>query len=88
MKENGRTVACRLVTLLKDQSSLATIESAVQRVHRVVLFATEAIALLVHEDIDRGVAPASMLPLNEHGKVNSMFLATETNERVREGSHT
>ena len=86
MKENGRTVACRLVTLLKDQSSLATIESAVQRVHRVVLFATEAIALLVHEDIDHGVAPASMLPLNEHGKVNSMFLAIETNERVKEGT--
>lgn len=84
-EDKGRTVAVRLSKLLVDAGSEDVLERAVQRVHRVVLFATEAIALVVQADIDRGVALDSMLPLSGQGKVNSMFLAVVEDEVLKGG---
>ena len=71
-------------------TSLAVIEDAVQRVHRVVTLATEAIAIVALEDAE-AVAEGRMrlddvLPLSDNGKVYSMFLAVEDGERTAANS--
>ena len=73
--DGGRVVACRLKQLMHTDNSLAVIEEAVQRVHRVVIYASEAIALLVHEDVEAGVALDALLPIGEHGIADAMFRA-------------
>ena len=70
--EPGRTVACRPF-MHGGERAEAKLEGLIQRVHRVVLFTTEAIALLVREDVETGVASHNMLRLGDHGLVNSMF---------------
>jgi hypothetical protein len=88
-------VACRLEQILVkkkvapvkkgdvEQSPSDVIESAVKRLHRVVVYATEAMALLLHEDIEAGVAPAAMLDVCTHGMVNSMFNGVATGAGAR-----
>ena len=85
--EKGRTIAVRLDKILVDAAaSLPIIESAVQRVHSVVLHATEAIALLVLEDIEAGVTGTALLPLGDHGMVNSMFNGVVDKTTARPGT--
>lgn len=58
------------------EAKAGAIEDAVKHTHRVVLYATAAIALLVKEDAENaGVAASEMLPLADQGKVYSMFAA-------------
>lgn len=83
----GRTIAVCLTKLLVDApASLPIIESAVQRVHRVVLHATEAIAFLMLEDIEAGVAGTDLLPIGDHGMVNSMFNGVVDKTTARPGT--
>ena len=83
----GRTIAVCLTKLLVDApASLPIIESAVQRVHRVVLHATEAIAFLMLEDIEAGVAGTDLLPIGDHGMVNSMFNGVVDKTTARRGT--
>ena len=70
--EKGQTVACR-PHLRGGKVAEAKLESLVQRLHQVTFLATEAIALLVREDVEAGVPSDQMLRLGDHGLVNSMF---------------
>jgi hypothetical protein len=70
--EHGRTVACR-PHMRGGAAARAALEAHVQKIHRVMLLATEAIALLIHEDVEAGVAPADMLRVGDHGLLNSML---------------
>eukprot|EP00966_Prymnesium_polylepis_P200911 4655625-Prymnesium_polylepis.1 len=80
-EDGGRTVACRLNQLVHSNDSLTVIEEAVQRVHRTVIHASEAIALLVHQDIETGTPLDAMLPLGAHGTVDAMFRAVVSGRR-------
>lgn len=70
--DKGRTVACRPY-MHGGTEAEAKLEASVQALHKIVFFATEAIALLVREDVENGVASENMLRLGDHGLVNSMF---------------
>ena len=68
------TIACGLDKLLVDAAkSRPVIEDAVQRVHKVALFGSEAIALLVLEDIEAGVAPTAMISVGNQSIVRAML---------------
>ena len=70
------TRACRLAPLLRaPDANGPVIESAVQRLHQTVLHATEAIALLLHEDVEAGVPPENMIRIGEHGAMDAAFRA-------------
>ena len=53
-----------------DASDVAAIEDAVQRAHKVVLFAHEAIAIMVREDAEAKRTP---MPLSHKGFVSALF---------------
>ena len=71
--DGGRNVSCRLNKIVLSTSTVDVVEGYVQRVNDVVRYATEAIALLIHEDVEANVALSDMLPLTDSGMVNSMF---------------
>ena len=70
--------ACALETVLRDPADKNLIEDAVQRVHRVVINATEAITLVVQEEIEQG---QPIFPVGEHGKVYAAFCAVVSDRR-------
>jgi len=85
--DGGRNVSCRLSKITRSTDTLNTLESFVQRVHQVVIHATECISLLVHEDAEAGRSFAELINLNDHGSVNTMFSAITDAKGSSEEKH-
>jgi len=79
--EKARTLACRLEPLLVNSKADSVFEDAVQRVHLVLMRATEAIGIVVRKDIEARVPQDKMLRLADPGLVYALFRAMTTGQR-------
>ena len=68
------TIACR-PKLRGGETAAAILEAHVQRIHDIVTCATEAINLIVLEDIEANVPLNKMIDLSSSGLLGSMFSA-------------